>query len=109
MDRQIIWTESAWSDLDEAADFIARDSAYYAAAFVLEARDVSRILKSQPQIGRMVPELNNPAIRELLVGSYRLIYQIKSDRVYILGFIHGARDLPSLWKREGGSRAGDTG
>jgi len=38
MDRQVIWTESVWRDLEEAADYIARDSPYYAAAFVSEAR-----------------------------------------------------------------------
>lgn len=104
MARQIIWTESAWNDLEEAADYIARDSAYYAATFVLETRDASRVLKFHPQIGRIVPELNNSAIRELLIGSYRLIYNHKNDKIYILGFIHGTRDLPALWKREGGSR-----
>lgn len=107
MARQVGWTQSAWNDLEEAADYIAKDSPYYAAAFVLEARDASRILKSQPQIGRVVPELNNPGIRELLIRSYRLIYQIKEDTVYIIGFIHAARDLPALWKREGESRTED--
>jgi len=34
--REIKWAEVAWNDLEEAADYIARDSAYYAAAFVRE-------------------------------------------------------------------------
>jgi len=33
MDRKIIWTESAWRDLEEAAEYIAKDSQHYAAAF----------------------------------------------------------------------------
>jgi len=107
MARQVIWTESAWRDLDEAADYIAKDSPYYAAAFVGEARDAARILVSQPQLGRMVPEVGDVCIRELIVRSYRLIYFIDKDHVYIVGFIHGARDLSALWKREGESRTGD--
>ena len=44
----------------------------------------------------MVPEENNPTIRELFVfHSYRMLYQvIESEReVRVLAFIHGARDL----------------
>ena len=48
----------------------------------------------------MVPELNEPAVRELLVGTYRLIYEIHETAVYILGVVHGARDLAALWDRE---------
>lgn len=38
MARKVIWTEVAWNDLEEAADYIAKDSPHYAAAFVREAR-----------------------------------------------------------------------
>lgn len=43
--------------------------------------------------GRVVPELAHPAIREIFVGKYRLIYEVGSSRVEILAFIHGARDF----------------
>ena len=109
MARKVTWTESAWADLEEAADYIARDSPYYAAGFVHEVREAARVLISQSQIGRVVPELNNAGIRELIVRNYRLIYQIKENTVYIIGFIHGARDLPALWNREGQSRLEDAG
>jgi plasmid stabilization system protein ParE len=42
----MIWTEAALQDLDEAAEFIARDSKSYAAAFVREARQAARSLKT---------------------------------------------------------------
>jgi hypothetical protein len=38
--------------------------------------------------------------RELLVGSYRLIYEVGKEIVYVLGLIHGASDLPALWGEE---------
>jgi mRNA-degrading endonuclease RelE of RelBE toxin-antitoxin system len=38
-------------------------------------------------------------VRELVVGSYRLIYEIRDESVYVLGLIHGARDLTALWDR----------
>jgi toxin ParE1/3/4 len=49
--------------------------------------------------GRVVPELDEPTVRELVVGSYRVIYEIDEETVYILGLIHGARDLPGALGR----------
>jgi len=101
MDRRVIWTETAWGDLEQVVTHIARDSWHYAAAFAREARDASRSLSQFPNRGRAVPEFNDPAVREIFVRSYRLLYTVGKDAVYILGFIHGARDLRALWEREG--------
>jgi len=97
VDRRVVWTEAAWSDLEAAADYIAKDSPRYAAAFVREVRDSARTLGRFSERGRMVPEFGLSEFRELLVRSYRLVYTMKTDTVYILGFIHGARD-PANWR-----------
>jgi len=101
MARKVMWAESAWRDLEEVADYIAKDSSHYAAAFAREARDAARTLAYLAERGRIVPEFNDPSIRELFVRNYRLIYQLAEQTIYIVGFIHGARDLWALWKREG--------
>jgi len=100
MARKIKWTEVAWKDLKEEADYIAKDSPHYAVVFVREARDTASSLAYFAEQGRIVPELNNPSIRELFVRSYRMIYQVTEEAVYIIGFIHVARDMWELWKRE---------
>jgi plasmid stabilization system protein ParE len=100
MARKIIWSFEATADLEAIADYIAKDSAFYAAALVQEIRDASRSLDQLSERGRIVPELSNPNIRELFVKEYRLIYSIEESRVVILGLIHGKRDLMSLWERE---------
>jgi len=41
-----------------------------------------------------VPELGDDLIREVFVKSYRLIYEMRDDRIVILAFVHGARPLP---------------
>ena len=89
MARQVTWTASAWRDLEEVADFISKDSSHYAAAFVREARDAARSLVSQAEHGRVVPEFNNTNIRELFVGSYRLLYQITTQTVFVLDLFMG--------------------
>jgi toxin ParE1/3/4 len=98
--RRVLWTEAAASDLEQTADFIARDSRRYAAAFVREVRDAARSLSQLAERGRIVPEFADPNIRELLVRGYRLIYQLGLHSVSIIGFIHGARELSRLWERE---------
>jgi toxin ParE1/3/4 len=93
MARRVIWTEAASSDLEEAAGYIARDSRFYAAAFVREVRAAVRSLRVSSERGRVVPELGRPEIRELLVRSYRLVYNITPGRIHVVALIHGARDF----------------
>jgi plasmid stabilization system protein ParE len=92
--RRVAWTDSAWQELESAASFIARDSIRYAAALVAEARFASRSLMKFPRRGRVVPEVADERIRELFVKSYRLIYEVREDGVFILAFLHGARRFP---------------
>jgi len=96
----IKWTQSAWNDLEAAADYISKDSPRYAASFVQEVRDAARSLNTLAFRGRVVPEFNDTNIRELFLKNYRLIYQITAQQIYVLGLIHGARDLWVLWKKE---------
>lgn len=100
MARKVNWAYEATTDLEALAEYIARDSAFYASAFVREIRDASRLLNEFSERGCIVPELGNPNIRELFIREYRLIYSIKESRVVIIGLIHGKRDLKRLWKRE---------
>ncbi len=52
----------------------------------------------------MVPEIGEPAIRELIIYSYRLIYEIFPDKIEVLALIHAKRncikDLGSEPQRE---------
>src|SRR2546423_11510652 len=98
---QVHWTEIALADLKEVREYIARDSAYYAAAFVGRVRDSAASLNHLPRRCRIVPEFDDPTVRDMIIGKYRLIYSIADhDNVYILAFIHGARDLEKLWDEE---------
>jgi plasmid stabilization system protein ParE len=97
MARTVKWTEVAADDLYNAAEFIAKDSPFYAMALVREARAAALSLGRFADRGRIVPESNSPEIRELFIKSYRLIYQTTSSHIFILAFIHGARDLATIW------------
>jgi toxin ParE1/3/4 len=71
--KRVVWTESAWTDLESIADFIARDSPYYAASFVRNIHNHTLGLSRMSARGRVVPEIGDRQIRELFVQNYRLI------------------------------------
>lgn len=91
---QINWTFQAKDDLKSIAEYIGRDSKKYAKLQVLRLRDRTKILKSHIGVGKVVPELEDETIREVIEGNYRIIYSVVSDsRVDILTVHHSARDL----------------
>ncbi|MGM0539773.1 MAG: type II toxin-antitoxin system RelE/ParE family toxin [Thermodesulfobacteriota bacterium] len=44
-------------------------------------------LTSFPNSGRIVPEIRDPVIREIVFGSYRIIYRVKDNLVELFGHI----------------------
>ncbi len=96
MAHEVEWAESATVALIEQLDFINRDSPSYAASLSLKAEKAAASLDHFPYRGRAVPEYDDPTIREIQVGSYRLIYQVTEAKVWIIGFVHVARDLARL-------------
>lgn len=97
------WTNSALLNLEKIQEFIAQDSPYHAYSFSEKLIQTTENLSSFPQMGRKIPETVQPEkdIRELLYHSYRILYQIEPEAIYILGVIHGSqnilgKDIPSI-------------
>ena len=99
MAYKIVWSPEAIEDLQSIAEYIQRDSEFYARAVVTKILDVSRSIKDFPLIGRIVPELENENIRERFVYSYRLVYQIKTQQILIVAVIHGRRLFETITER----------
>lgn len=99
MARAVEWTQVGLADLADAAEFISTGSRFYAASLVREAREAAATLSTLTERARVVPEADRPDVRELFIQSYRLIFQVTPTHVYVLAFVHGARDLEALWKR----------
>ena len=90
---QVRWTPQAADDLDAIAEFIARDSPYFAGLFIADILQSVNRLVDFPESGRIVPEIGNRSIREVILGSYRIIYRLRSEAVEVLTVHHGARLL----------------
>jgi plasmid stabilization system protein ParE len=93
VDQVVVWSPEALEDVDDIATYIARDSAFYAAAVVEKLLVAASKLGQFPQSGRIVPELNQFDIHGRFVYSYRLIYRIESASVLVTAVVHGRRLL----------------
>ena len=60
--------------------------------------DSTKRLADFPEMGRRVPDFDDPAYREIVVRAYRVIYRVDHDdcRIEVLRFWHGARGAPDL-------------
>jgi toxin ParE1/3/4 len=71
--------------------FIARDSDHFARLFANKVFEKAKTLEAFPNAGRVVPESNQEAIREIFHGNYRIVYRVRKDEVQVLTIHHSAR------------------
>lgn len=88
------WTAHAKAQLRHIHDYIAEDSQLYARRVSEELVQKTIGLDELPRKGHKVPELNEDAVRELGLYSYRIIYEIKFDHlIEVLAVIHKRRHI----------------
>lgn len=93
---KIVWTDQSVIDLKDIFDYISKDSRRYAENQIKRIKTKTTILTTQPESGRIVPELGILQIRELIEGNYRIVYRLLNpELVEILTIHHSARDFES--------------
>jgi addiction module RelE/StbE family toxin len=90
---RVEWSEQALSDVEEIHGFIARDARVFAELFIDRIVESVEQLTEFPESGRVVPEFSRPDLRELIRGSYRIVYHVGRDAVSIVTVFHTARLL----------------
>ncbi|MFO8073921.1 MAG: type II toxin-antitoxin system RelE/ParE family toxin [Polyangia bacterium] len=83
----IFWTERARRDLIAIGDYISRDSPTAA------SRWVSSLITAVENAGRIVPELGQEHLREILRGNYRIVYRVQGATLQVLTVFEGHRLL----------------
>jgi toxin ParE1/3/4 len=99
MARGLVWSPEAIEDTESIASYIERDSAWYAKAVASKIVEIAESIPGFPELGRIVPEIGDPAIRERFVYSYRIIYRLEPERILVAAVIHGSRLLQPLVQR----------
>jgi len=89
----VTWSDHAKSDLRHIHDFIATDSRHYAKKVTQDIVDKTLRLLELPRIGKVVPEIDDENIRELHMYSYRILYEVKADHIYVLAVVHKRQDF----------------
>ena len=89
----VIWSPQSLSDLESIAEYIAKDSPYYAKSFVEKIVNSVEVIEIFPQAGRRVPESDDENVREIFYKKYRIIYELEEDRIEILTVFHSSRLL----------------
>jgi toxin ParE1/3/4 len=92
----ITWSPQSLRDLEAIRAYIAQDSPRYAELVIQRIVAVVERLEAFPESGRVVPELDNPEIREVIVKPYRVVYRLRSDAVQIATVFRSSRQLPEI-------------
>ena len=90
---KIRWSQEALERLIEIEEYISKDSRDRAIKFVDQLIENADLLSDKPRMGRTVPELANPDIRELVFKRYRIVYRLKANCIEILSVFEGHRRI----------------
>jgi toxin ParE1/3/4 len=91
---RVIWTPGAEQDRADIWDYIASDNINAAAQMDLLFSDAAASLGSHPMLGHKGKVLGT---FELIPHeSYRIVYEIASETVWVLALVHTARLWPPL-------------
>ena len=106
MAHRLAWSPEAIEDIEAIASYIERDSLWYARAVVAKIVEMAEAIPDHPELGRIVPEIDDRSIRERFVYSYRIIYRIEQERILVATVVHGSRLLePFIPRIEGAQKS----
>lgn len=92
---KIVWSPLSLQRIQEISDYIALDNISAANNWIDSIFGKVELLKSNPEIGRTVPEIEKPNIRELIHGNYRIIYSCDLKQIAVLTIRHFKQILPT--------------
>ncbi|GAA6619473.1 type II toxin-antitoxin system RelE/ParE family toxin [Scytonema sp. NUACC26] len=90
---KVFWTDTAVENLSAIYTYVSQNSPQYAARVVDRITRRSEQIINFPLSGRIVPEFKTEQIREVIEGSYRIIYYIKPEQIEVLAVIHGSQQI----------------
>ena len=94
---KVIFVPRANEDLKDIVRFVAlQNSGEVAEKLGLQLIEKALSLTTFPERGRVVPELKDPAIREIFFKTYRIVFRVRDQSVEVLRFWHAARGTPEI-------------
>ncbi len=82
---KIFFSESALSDLEEIKKhYLDEGVPHIGVDFVVSIIEHTETLLDNPDIGRMVPEFQEPNIREMVYPPFRIVYLRESNSIHVV-------------------------
>jgi plasmid stabilization system protein ParE len=83
MDRKLVWTEKASSDIEAIVRYIARRDPKVGARIGFGIYDRAQILVQHPEAGTILDELRQGDWRKLIFRRWKIVYTIRGDAIII--------------------------
>lgn len=94
--RRVIWTPGAVREAGDIRRYVEEHDPRAARSLLSRLQRRARMLARYPEAGRVVPEAQRKDVRELIEGSYRLIYRVDDAVIRVLSVLHSRRAPTSL-------------
>ena len=94
-------TSAAEADLEEIADYLARDNPVRAMTFVREIYERCFDIADMAEAWPVVPRYEHHGIHRRVHGRYLIFYRVGEDRIIILHVLNGAMDVEAILFPEG--------
>jgi toxin ParE1/3/4 len=91
---RLLWSPQSLRDLDAIREYIAKDSKDYADLTVARIFSAVERLIEFPHSGRIVPERDEPEIREIIVGRFRVVYRVRVAQLEVATVFRASREFP---------------
>ena len=85
MDRQIIWTERASSDIEAIVRYISRRNPSAGGSIGYGIYERAQILLTQPKAGSVLDELADGHWRKLIFRRWKIIYKPIDENTIVVG------------------------
>lgn len=90
---EIRWSPLATDDYESIIRYYEKTAPKFAQNLAKKIIYIIENLTQFPKMGRIVPELENMEIREIIYRNFRIIYRLKVNILEIGRIIHGSRLL----------------
>ena len=90
---EIRWSPLATDDYESLILYYEKTAPKFAQNLAKKIIYIIENLIQFPKMGRIVPELENTEIREIIYRNFRVVYRLKEDILEIARIIHGSRIL----------------
>ncbi len=87
----ISWSAPALEDVTALRKWLGRDSKSLSDSVVETIFDAIETVVPFPRIGRVVSEVGDDTVRELLFRTFRIVYKATADGIVVLAILYGGR------------------